>query len=127
LVFLLSGIGGVAIGLSIGWVISRVRTRVKDPLVETTIALFTGYAAYLPAEELSASGVLAVVAAGLYLSLQSPKMTSPHNRLQVFAVLEVMNFLLNSTLFILVGLQLPIVFGRVSGESSVVLVLYAVL
>jgi CPA1 family monovalent cation:H+ antiporter len=117
----------VAIGLSIGWVISRVRMRVKDPLVETTIALFTGYAAYLPAEELSASGVLAVVAAGLYLSLQSPKMTSPHNRLQVFAVLEVMNFLLNSTLFILVGLQLPIVFGRVSGESSVVLVLYAVL
>src|SRR5215210_7681509 len=125
--FVLSGIGGVAIGLSIGWVISRVRTLVKDPLVETTIALFTGYAAYLPAEEVGASGVLAVVAAGLYLSLQSPRMTSPQNRLQVFAVLEVMDFLLNSTLFILVGLQLPIIFGRISSESSVVLVLYAVL
>src|ERR687886_824408 len=73
--FVLSGIGGVAIGLSVGWVISRVRTWVEDPLVETTIALFTGYATYLPGEELGASGVLAVVAAGLYLSLQSPEMT----------------------------------------------------
>ena len=104
-----------------------MRTLVKDPLVETTIALFTGYATYLPAEEVGASGVLAVVAARLYLSLQSPKMTSPQNRLQVFAVLEVMDFLLNSTLFILVGLQLPIIFGRLSSETSVVLVLYAVL
>ena len=125
--FVLSGIGGVAIGLSVGWVISRVRTWVEDPLVETTIALFTGYATYLPAEELGASGVLAVVAASLYLSLQSPEMTSPRNRLQVFEVLEVMDFLLNSLLFILVGLQLPTVFGELSNQSSVRLALYAVL
>src|SRR5919202_1529039 len=125
--FVLSGIGGVAIGLSVGWVISRVRTWVEDPLVETTIALFTGYATYLPAEELGASGVLAVVASGLYLSLQSPEMTSPRNRLQVFEVLEVMDFLLNSLLFILVGLQLPAIFGRLSDESPATLGLYAAL
>jgi NhaP-type Na+/H+ or K+/H+ antiporter len=95
--------------------------------VETTIALFTGYAAYIPAEELGASGVLAVVAAALYLSLQSPEMTAPRNRLQVFDVLEVMNFLLNSLLFILVGLQLPVIFGELSNESSGKLILYAVL
>ncbi|MBV9454796.1 MAG: Na+/H+ antiporter [Rubrobacter sp.] len=125
--FVLSGVGGVAIGLAIGWIISRVRTWVEDPLVETTIALFTGYATYLPAEELGASGVLAVVAAGLYLSLQSPEMTSPRNRLQVFDVLEVMDFLLNSLLFILIGLQLPAIFGELSNESSARLALYAVL
>ena len=68
------------------------------------MALFTGYAAYLPAEELGASGVLAVVAAGLYLSWQSPEMSSPRNRLQVFEVLWVGNFLLNSVLFVLIGL-----------------------
>ena len=92
--------------MAVGWVISHVQTWVEDPFVETTIALFTGYAAYLPAEKLGASGVLAVVAAGIYLGLQSPKMTSPRNRLRVFDVLEVMDFLLNSLLFILIGLQL---------------------
>ncbi len=125
--FVLSGIGGAAMGLAVGWVISHVRTRVGDPLVETTIALFTGYAAYLPAEEIGASGVLAVVAAGLYLSWQSPKMTAPRNRLQVFEVLWVMDFLLNSVLFILIGLQLPTIFGELSDESPPTLILYAVL
>jgi monovalent cation/hydrogen antiporter len=125
--FVLGGIGGAAIGLAVGWVISRARRWVEDPLVETTIALFTGYASYIPAEELGASGVLAVVAAGLYLSLRSPRMSSARNRLHVFEVLEVMNFLLNSLLFILVGLQLPAIFGRLSGESPATLILYAAL
>ena len=125
--FVVSAIGGAVVGLSVGWVISYVRTRVGDPLVETTIALFTGYAAYLPAEELGASGVLAVVTAGIYLGLQSPKMTEPRNRLQVFEVLWVMDFLLNSLLFILIGLQLPTILGELSNESPVTLILYAVL
>jgi monovalent cation/hydrogen antiporter len=125
--FVLSSIGGVAIGLAMGWLISRVRMWVEDPLVETTIALVTGYAAYIPAEELGASGVLAVVAAALYLSLLSPRMTSPRNRLQTFDVLEVMDFLLNSVLFILVGLQLPAIFGELSNESPVTLGFYAAL
>jgi monovalent cation/hydrogen antiporter len=124
----LYGTGGAVIGLLVGWVISRVRRWVEDPLVETTIALFTGYAAYIPAEELGASGVIAVVAAALYLSLQSPRMTSPRNRLQVFEVLEVMNFLLNSLLFILIGLQLPNILGGISGEySTTSVLLYAAL
>jgi monovalent cation/hydrogen antiporter len=125
--FVLSSAGGAVIGLAIGWVISRVRTWVEDPFVETTIALFTGYAAYIPAEELGASGVLAVVSAGVYLGLQSPKMTSPRNRLQVFEVLWVMDFLLNSLLFVLIGLQLPSIFGELYSESPVMLILYAVL
>jgi Na+/H+ antiporter len=126
--FVLYGTGGAAIGLVVGWVISRVRRRVEDPLVETTIALFTGYAAYIPAEELGASGVIAVVAAALYLSFQSPKMTSPRNRLQVFDVLEVMEFLLNSVLFILIGLQLPNILGGLSDEySTTTVLLYAAL
>jgi monovalent cation/hydrogen antiporter len=123
----LSSIGGAVIGLAVGWLISRVRMWVEDPLVETTIALVTGYAAYIPAEELGASGVLAVVAAALYLSLLSPRMTSPRNRLQTFDVLEVMDFLLNSVLFILVGLQLPTIFGELSSESPAMLAVYAAL
>ena len=125
--FVLGGIGGVVIGLAVGWVIAQVRRRIEDATLETTVALFTGYAAYLPAEELGASGVLAVVAAGVYLSWQSPKMTSARNRLQVFEVLWVMNFLLNSVLFVLIGLQLHTVLEQVSGRSTTSLVLYAVI
>jgi Na+/H+ antiporter len=122
----LSGIGGIAIGLLVGWVISRVRRWIEYAYLETTVALFTGYAAYLPAEELGASGVLSVVAAGVYLSWQSPKMTSPRNRLQVFEVLLVMNFLLNAVLFILIGLQLSPILESLSDEPVITLVLYTV-
>ena len=124
----LSATGGVVVGLVVGWVVSQVRRRTEDAYLETTIALFTGYAAYLPAEELGASGVLAVVAAGLYLSWQSPEMSSPRNRLQVFEVLWVMNFLLNSVLFVLIGLQLhSILLRQVPGISAVTLVLFVAL
>jgi monovalent cation/hydrogen antiporter len=122
----LSGIGGIAIGLLVGWVISRVRRWIEYAYLETTVALFTGYAAYLPAEELGVSGVLSVVAAGVYLSWQSPKMTSPRNRLQVFEVLLVMNFLLNAVLFVLIGLQLSPILGSLSDEPVTALALYTV-
>jgi Na+/H+ antiporter len=126
--FLLYGAGGVAIGLLVGWVISRVRQRVEDSLVEITISLFTPYAAYVPAEEIGASGVLAAVAAGLYLGWYSPGMTAPLNRLEAFTVWEVLPFLLNSILFILIGLQLPNILGGLSGEySMMVVLLYALL
>ena len=97
----------MAIGLVVAWVISRVRRWTEDSLVEITISLFTPYAAYVPAEELGASGVLAAVAAGLYLGWYSPEMTAPRNRLQTTTVWETLPFLLNSLLFILIGLQLP--------------------
>ena len=126
--FVLSSIGGVVIGLVVGWVTARVRRWVEDPLVEITISLFTGYAAYLPAEELGVSGILAVVAAGIYLGWYSPVMTAPRVRLQAFSVWEVLPFLLNSVLFILIGLQLPLVVERLSGEYSMAsVVLYGAL
>ncbi|MCA1717712.1 MAG: Na+/H+ antiporter [Actinobacteria bacterium] len=126
--FVLYGAGGTAIGLLAGWVISRVRQRIEDPLVEITISLVTPYAAYIPAEELGASGVLAVVAAGVYLGWRNPETTAPRTRLQAFSVWEALPFLLNSVLFILVGLQLPNVLESISGEYSVTSVLlYAAL
>jgi monovalent cation/hydrogen antiporter len=126
--FALYGAGGAAIGLLVGWMIARVRRWVEDPLVEVTISLFTGYAAYIPAEELGASGVLAAVAAGVYLGWQSPQITAPRNRLQAFEVWEVLPFLLNSVLFILVGLQLPNILEGISGEySTTSVLLYAAL
>src|SRR3712207_5179225 len=126
--FALYGPGGAVIGLVVAWVISRVRRWTEDPPVEVTIPLFTPYAAYVPAEELGASGVLATVAAGLYLGWYSPEMSAPRNRLQATTVWEVLPFLLNSLLFVLIGLQLPNILERLSGEYSMVeVLLYAAL
>ena len=76
-----------------GWVISHMRHWIVDPLEEITFTLFTPYAAYIPAEELGVSGVLATVAAGLYLGWRNPETTAPRNRLQLFALWEVLPFL----------------------------------
>ena len=99
--------GGIAIGLAVGFVVAAIRRRLDDPPTEITISLLTGYAAFLPADALGASGVLAAVTAGLYLGWRAPELISPETRLQSYAVWEVLTFLLNATLFILIGLQLP--------------------
>src|SRR5881396_4246437 len=64
--FLAVGAGGIVVGLAVAWLLAQLRRRIHDPEVENTISLLTGYAAYLPAERLGVSGILAVVATGLY-------------------------------------------------------------
>ena len=105
--FLYSGIGGAALGLAVGWVVAQVRERLDDPPVEITIALMSGYLAYLPAEELGLSGVTAAVAIGLYMGSQTSRLTNSTVRMQGDAVWTILTFLLNSFLFVLIGLQLP--------------------
>ena len=105
--FVLGAVGGVAIGLAVGWVVAQVRERLDDPPVEVTISLFTGYAAYLPAEELELSGVIAAVTVGLYMGSQTARVTTAQTRMQGFAMWQILVFLLNSFLFVLIGLQLP--------------------
>jgi len=95
----------------------QIRRFATDPLVANTIALLTGFAAYLPAYSLHVSGVLAVVSAGLYLSWEDPRLLSAKTRLQSIAAWEVVTFLLNGLLFILVGLQLRMIVKSLSAES----------
>ena len=80
--FLWKAAGGIAVGLAVGWVIIQVRKRLDDPLVENTIGLLSGYAAYVPAEHLELSAVLAAVTVGCYVGWQAPKIASPATRLQ---------------------------------------------
>jgi Na+/H+ antiporter len=105
--FVLGAAGGVAIGLAVGWVVAYVRERLDDPPVEITISLFTCYAAYLPAEELGLSGVVAAVTVGLFMGSQTSRVTNAQVRMQGFAMWQILTFLLNSFLFVLIGLQLP--------------------
>jgi Na+/H+ antiporter len=105
--FVGASVAGVGVGLIAGWLITKVRRRVDDPQVEITLSLFTPYLAYIPAEHLGASGVLAAVTVGLYLAWQAPTgLFHPSSRLQATAFWDVLVFLLNSLLFILVGLQI---------------------
>jgi Na+/H+ antiporter len=115
--FLVGVAGGVAIGLLVGWLIAEVRRRIQDPPVEIVLSVVTGYAAYLPADRLGLSGVLAAVTAGLYLGWRAPELASPGTRLLGFAFWEVLVYLLNAILFTLVGLQLYPILSELSGNS----------
>ncbi|MFL6050392.1 MAG: cation:proton antiporter [Gaiellales bacterium] len=74
--FIWTVVGGVGIGLALGWVIRQVRLRLHNPPLEITIALLTGYFTFIPAYLLGASGVLAVVTAGVYVGWYTPQLTT---------------------------------------------------
>jgi CPA1 family monovalent cation:H+ antiporter len=124
--FVLTAAGGIAVGLVMGALVSEIRRRLDDVPVEITISLLSGYAGYLPAEALGASGVLAAVTAGILVGWRAPRISSASMRLQGFAVWETLIFLLNALLFVLIGLQLPLILDALSGASPLSLVLEAV-
>jgi Na+/H+ antiporter len=120
--FLAGVAGGVAIGLLVGWLVAEVRRRLDDPPVEIVVSVVTGYAAYLPAERLGVSAVVAAVTAGLYVGWRAPELASPGTRLLGFSFWEVLVYLLNAILFILVGLQLHPILSELSDSSVATLV-----
>src|SRR3954449_11837346 len=117
--------GGIAIGLVVGWVIAEVRKRITDVNTELTISLFSAYGAFIPADQLGVSGVLAVVACGLVLGFRAPEIASPESRMQGYSMWSILTFLLNATLFILIGLQLPVIVDGLSGTPAGDVVGYA--
>jgi monovalent cation/hydrogen antiporter len=124
--FVLNGVVGVAIGLAVGVVVARLRRAVDDPPTEIAISLVTPYFAYLPAEALGVSAVLAAVTTGIYLGWRSPQLITPTTRIQAFAVWGIVQFVLNAALFMLVGLQLPSVIDGISSLPTSSIIWYAV-
>ncbi|HWH71629.1 MAG TPA: cation:proton antiporter, partial [Candidatus Sulfotelmatobacter sp.] len=123
--FVLVALGGILIGLIIGLLTAWLQRRIDDPPIEITIALLTPFAAYLLAERLSLSGVLAVVTAGLHHGWRIPHITTARTRLRAGPVWEMIEFLLNGLIFLLIGLQLPAVVRALSGYSKLQLLCYA--
>jgi monovalent cation/hydrogen antiporter len=123
--FVLGAIGGIAIGLAVGWVISEIRRRIDDIPIEVTISLLSGYAGYVPAEAIDASGVLAAVTTGIVLGWRAPVISTASMRLTGYATWEILVFLLNALLFVLIGLQLPLILDGLSGEPAGTLLLQA--
>lgn len=121
----------IAVGVLVGLVLSRVvewfEHRIDDGPIEIAISLLVPYASYLAAEALHGSGVLAVVASGLYLSRRSSQFFSPSVRLQARSVWDSLTFILNGVVFVLIGLQLPHVLGGMRESSLSKLILYSLL
>jgi CPA1 family monovalent cation:H+ antiporter len=130
-----NAVAGIGIGLVVGYAVRQVRKRMNDPPSEIAVALLTGYLAYLPAEALGVSAVLAAVTVGIYLGWYTPELTNAETRLQGFAFWTILQFILNAALFTLVGLQLPIVLdgldpwstGEIVGAAVVVCATVAIL
>ena len=116
--------GGLVFGLLIGVLAARVIRFIKDDSLVITVSLLVPYIAYLPAERLHLSGVLAAVAAGLYGGWKSPELLSATVRLNGNAAWALLTFLLNCLVFILIGLELPEAFGALKQYSTGQLVAY---
>jgi Na+/H+ antiporter len=123
--FVLNVVGGIGVGLAVGYLIRQLRRRLDDPPVEIAIALLSGYLGYLPAQALGVSGVLAAVTVGIYMGWHTPELTTVQTRLQGQAVWEIVFLLLNGLLFALVGLQLPTILDALSGRSTAQLIGWA--
>jgi Na+/H+ antiporter len=116
--FFVSVVGGVAIGLAVGWIIAFIRERTEDIQVSITISLLSGYMAFIPADQLGVSGVLAAVTTGIYMGVRGPSIIPARTRLQGVYVWEILDFLLNAALFVLVGLQLRTVVDGLNGHDA---------
>jgi CPA1 family monovalent cation:H+ antiporter len=116
--FLLAYVGGAAAGLATGWLVVQVRHRLDDPLLGNVLTILTPFTAFLLAELIHASGVLAVVVCGLVISQAAPRVIQADARQITVAFWSLSTFLLNAALFVLVGLELQ---SAVRGLGSGVL------
>lgn len=122
--FIYVGLGGLIVGLLLGWLLVQVRNRLNDRPVEIVFSLLSPYVTYLCAEHLKVSGVLAVVTAGLLLGWRGPTMLSAQTRLHSSANWETIAYLLNGLSFLLIGLQLKPIIETVRSYPPIDLLLW---
>lgn len=118
---------GLAIGLAVALIVYRLERRLDDAPIEIVVSILVCYASYLAAEAVHASGVLAVVACGLYLGHRNADLYSPPVRIQATAVWNALTFVLNGLVFVLIGLQLPYVLAGIGDFHIRTLALYGAL
>ena len=124
--FLLAAGGGVAVGLAVTWLLARIRRRIEDPVLDTTLSFAAPFVAFLPAEAIHASGVLAVVITGLLLGHKAPTLQSAASRVAEGINWRTVQFLLENAVFLLIGLQIKRLIQEVAdtdlGFGQVVLI-----
>jgi CPA1 family monovalent cation:H+ antiporter len=130
--FVRVAVGGAAVGLAVGWLSARLRRWTQgfgesDGMLEVTLSLLTPFAAWLPAEALQVSGILAVVCAGLHNGWFDPVHLSAPVRATAWSVWSMVLFLLEGMVFLLLGLELPRIGADLAGEWWTALVVYALI
>ncbi len=126
--FLLVAGGGILIGIFIGYVLVFAHKKINtNPTVETSLTLLTPFLSYLAAEQVHASGILAVVSTGLVVSWRSSEIFSFQTRMRTRVVWDTLIFLLNGFVFILIGLQLPGILKQLANYTLLQLIGYAIL
>jgi CPA1 family monovalent cation:H+ antiporter len=118
--FVVAALGGAAAGVLVGAVMAWLHRRTDDPLMDNTLSILTPFAAYAPAEAVHASGVVAVVIAALFVSHRDVRLVSAASRLQMEAFWRVVEFLLQGTVFLLVGLQLRAILEEIRTPTGTV-------
>ena len=116
--FVVVAAGGMTIGAIVGAIITRTLHRTADPVIEIIITLLAPATAYLAAEQIGVSGVLATVVAGLITGQRAARVLSPDARLMGFGVWQTLIWLINAFVFMLIGLQLPAILGAVLTEYA---------
>jgi Na+/H+ antiporter len=116
--FVAVSLGGIAVGLAVGFLSMRVIRRQNDASLVVVLTVLTAYGAYIGAEEAGVSGILAAVVAGLYGGYQAPHSVDADTRLTSIAFWNVLIFTLEMTLFVLLGVQLPGVVESLEASSS---------
>jgi monovalent cation/hydrogen antiporter len=105
--FVVSALGGIALGLIVGFLTTKAVSRIDDPVFSVVVTFLAPLAAYLPAAQFELSGVLASVTAGIYVGRDAPRLLSSAVRVSGVAAWQILLFLINGLVFILLGLQLP--------------------
>jgi CPA1 family monovalent cation:H+ antiporter len=116
--------GGIGMGLLVGLAVVWCERHIEDGPVEIVVSVVAAYASYLLGEKIGASGVLAVIACGLFVSRKSAQFFSPQVRIQVMSVWGALDFALNGLVFCLIGLQLPYVLAGIHDYSWETLAIY---
>jgi Na+/H+ antiporter len=125
--FVVVAVGGILVGLVVARVAGVITTRVQDSDIGTVMSLLVPAMAYLPAEALGVSGVLAVVVAGIYAGQIAARSLTSAQRIEGLAAWEVVLFLINGLVFVLIGLQLPAILADLDGSAGELAALAAVI
>ena len=124
--FIVASGGGILIGLAVGWLMAQLLARTEDSPIEILATFVGSFAAYIIGERLHVSGVLACVVLGIYIGRASARVMSAETRVNAGAVWNLVVFLFNGLVFILIGLQLPVVLRHLNTENRGALAIGAV-
>ena len=116
--FVWVALGGVAVGVIVGVVLTEAWRRTTDPTLEIMLSLLAPFAAYLPAQSIGVSGVLAAVVAGLIAGRRAARALSPDARLLGRGVWDIVDFMINGFAFMLIGLQLPAILSNLAPRTA---------